>query len=89
MKIVRENMDDILKPKTKEESEVAMMSRLEEILEMDPSDQIDAIAQWLDVDQYEAASFIIGNIDAEARNKGIKDVFMYQAEDFLEQMDEE
>jgi len=88
-KLVKENVEDVLKPKTKEDVIDSFEERLEEIYAMDPSDQIDAISEWLEVDQYDAASFIIGNVEPKARNQAIKEIYMFKAEDFIENMDDE
>jgi hypothetical protein len=71
MKLVREDLNSVLKPKSEEDIEIAITERLQELYEMDPSEMIESLSDEFNIGERTIASLIIGNIEPDKRYEGI------------------
>ena len=74
MKLVKESINDILKPKSKDDIEISIDERLQELYEMDPSEMVESIAHEFDLNEFVVACKIIGNVEPSEVYKTI-DIF--------------
>ena len=74
-KLVKENVEDVLKGKSQGDIEDSIKVRLEEFKNMDEDDIIHEIADQFEMNPQDVAKAIILNTDIQARNQAIEDVF--------------
>ena len=75
MKLVNENIEDVLKPKSEEDLEVAFQERLWAFEGMDPKEIVDAIAEEFGVGTLDVAVHILNNIEHTELHDSIKLVY--------------
>jgi len=74
-KLVKENVDDVLKPKSEDEIYDSIEMRIEEFKTMDEDDMIHTIADEFEIYPLDVAKAIILNTDVRARNEAVADVY--------------
>ncbi|NMC59091.1 MAG: hypothetical protein GYA51_06880 [Candidatus Methanofastidiosa archaeon] len=75
MKLVNENIEDVLKPKSEEDLEVAFYNRLWDFERMDPKEIVDSIAEEFGVGTLDVAIHILNNIEHTELHDSIKLVY--------------
>ena len=74
-KLVKENIEDVLKPKSEEDIRDAIDGRIEEFKTMDERDVIESIADEFEIDVLSVAVDLLLNVDVRERNTAIEDVY--------------
>lgn len=75
MKLVNENIEDLLKPKSEEDLELAFQEKLWDFERMDPKEIVDSIAEEFGVGTLDVAIHILNNIEHTELHDSIKLVY--------------
>lgn len=79
MNLVAENINDVLKPKSKADVEESMGARIEELQGMDIEEMLEGIvsdfSDYGPIDEHEVAKSIIMNVDIQERKYAIALVY--------------
>lgn len=90
-KLVRENMEDVLKPKSKSDIKDSTAERIRDLQDMDVDDMVEAMVQdfasYGPIEEDEVMRTIIMNIEVPDRKQIIKEVYLTFVE-YLVNIDE-